>query len=60
MLNIKTIKYIYIYTMGSIICKIMRVLKVISIDSYFTKDNSIISSYNEVEEEEWGQFCEID
>lgn len=46
--------------MGSIICKIMRVLKVISIDSYFTKDNSIISSYNEVEEEEWGQFCEID
>jgi hypothetical protein len=50
--------------MGSIIVKIIQVLKIMPFILYFTKKNAvrIISTDNKIEnfEDEWGQFCEIE
>lgn len=50
--------------MGSIIVKIIQVLKIMPFIMYFTKKNVIrtISTDNKIEkfEEEWGQFCDLE
>tara|TARA_B000000441_G_C21615118_1_gene274076 strand:+ start:292 stop:471 length:180 start_codon:yes stop_codon:yes gene_type:complete len=47
--------------MGALLGKVIQVLKIMPFILYFTKNNKIkFDSEQELFEDEWGQFCEIE
>ena len=46
--------------MGSIIVKIIQVLKIMPFIMYFTKKNVVRTISTDKFEEEWGQFCDLE
>ena len=47
--------------MGALLSKVIQVLKIMPFILYFTKNNKIkFDSEQELFEDEWGQFCEIE